>query len=164
MDLESIQPEEPRLRHVPDEWNEVTRRVIGCAVEVHRNLGVGLLERHYEEALAYELTRASLRFSRQHLMRLRYKDIQLSDQYLDLVVEDLVVLELKAVDRVCDTHLAQLVSYLRAADLPLGLLINFHALRLTDGIYRRINNRSSRFPPQSDRSPRSSAPSATSAF
>lgn len=136
-------------------------------MEVHTILGPGLLERMYEDALVYELGLRGLSVEQQFPIRIRYKEIDLSQQRLDLVVERLVVVELKAVERVSDVFLAQLVSYMRSARLPLGLLINFHTLHLKDGIYRRINHYAipdqkssqSKFP-----SLRSSASSETSAF
>lgn len=106
-------------------------------------LGPGLLERLYEDAMTYELTRAGLSFSRQHTVRVPYKDVVLSEQRIDLVVAGGVIVELKCIDRVADVHLAQLVSYLRSARLPVGLLINFNVGRLTDGIHRRINSAAS---------------------
>jgi len=128
---------------IPDEWNQVTRAIIRCALEVHSILGPGLLERLYEDALCYELTQAGLPIVRQPSVRVRYKTIELSEQRLDIVVASLVVVELKAVETVPDVYLSQLVSYLRSADLPLGLLINFNVHRLKDGLYRRINPHSS---------------------
>ncbi len=130
---------EAMLAQVPDEWNLKTQRVIGLAMEVHSILGPGLVERLYEDALSYELGRAGFSIKRQHPIRLRYKEIELGEQRLDLVVDDLVVLELKSVDAVSDLMLAQLVSYLRSARLPLGLLINFNVPPIKDGIYRRLN-------------------------
>lgn len=126
---------------LPATWNGVTSRIIGCAIEVHRTLGPGLLERLYEDAMAYELGRAGLEINRQYVVRTRYKDVFLSEQRLDLVVARGVVVELKCIERVADVHLAQLVSYLRCANLPVGLLINFNVPRLTDGVYRRVNSR-----------------------
>lgn len=134
----------PRV-NVPDAWNQITRRVIGCAVLVHGELGTGLLEKLYEEALCYEMASAGLHFERQAARKVRYKDIVLSSQVFDLIVEDLVVVELKVVERLHDVHLAQLLSYMRSADLPLGLIINFNSLRLVDGVHRRINARSHKF-------------------
>lgn len=142
---------------IPAVWNGVTSRIIGCAIEVHRTLGPGLLERLYEEAMAYELSRAGLELARQFVIRVPYKDILLAEQRLDLVVARGVVVELKCIDKVADVHLAQLVSYLRSANLPVGLLINFNVPRLTDGVYRRVNSRA-----VVEVSP--SVPSATSAF
>lgn len=125
--------------HVPDEWNQKTQRIIGLAMEVHSILGPGLLERLYEDALAFELAGAGFSVERQHPIRMRYKTIDLGAQRLDLIVDELIVLELKAVDAITDLMLAQLVSYLRSAKLPLGLLINFNVPLLKDGIYRRLN-------------------------
>jgi GxxExxY protein len=124
---------------IPAAWNRLTETIIGAAIEVHRALGPGLLERVYEEALVYELRLRELAVQRQQIIRLKYKDLELPEQRLDIVVEGLVIVELKASEAVSDLHLAQLVSYLRAADAPLGLLINFNTLKLTNGVYRRIN-------------------------
>ena len=123
---------------VPDAWNDVTRRIIGCAMEVHSHLGPGLAEKLYEDALVYELRVAGLDFQQQHPVRVRYKEALLPEQRLDLLVEDLVVVELKATDGIADVHLAQLLSYMRSADVPLGLLINFNVEALKHGIRRRI--------------------------
>jgi GxxExxY protein len=149
------------LRDVPAAWNELTGRVIACAIEVHATIGPGLLERLYEEAMAAELADAGLRVERQRPLRLRYKGRELGDLRLDLVVEDLVIVEIKAVEQVHDVHAAQLLSYLRSADLPIGLLINFSHPRLTDGLHRRLNDRCSRLPAPP---PRPSALSENSAF
>lgn len=122
------------------EWlNILSGRVIGCAMEVHSHLGPGLLERIYEEALAFELENAGLCVHRQAPIVVSYKGLELGGQRLDLVVEGTIIVELKAVEVVSGAHFAQLVSYLRAAQLPLGLLINFNCLRLKDGLYRRLN-------------------------
>ncbi len=125
---------------VDPDWNRITHRVIGCAMQVHSELGSGFAERVYEDAMEYELRREGLRFGRQVETPVRYKDVLLSTQRIDRVVEDLIVVELKAVEAVPDAHLAQLVNYLRAADLPLGLLINFNVRSLKEGIFRRIND------------------------
>jgi GxxExxY protein len=133
-------------RTVPDAWNERSGRVIGGAIEVHNALGPGLTERVYEDAMVVELGLRSIEHQRQRPVRLAYKGVPLTEQRLDLVVaEGLLVLELKAVEAVPDHALIQLVSYMRAADAPLGLLINFHAMKLKDGLYRRINPDSTRF-------------------
>lgn len=134
-----FEPDEREDFPVPDEWNMLTRRIIGCALEVHSNLGPGFLERIYEDALMYEFEQAGISARRQVEIVVPYKGISLGGQRLDVVVESLVVVEIKAVAEVPDLHLAQLVSYLRGARLPLGLLINFHARRLKDGIFRRLN-------------------------
>jgi GxxExxY protein len=124
---------------VPREWNTVTERIIGAAIEVHSHLGPGLLERQYEVALRHEIEAAGLRFETQRVVTIQYKGVTLPEQRLDLVVEGLVVIELKSVEAVHEVHLAQLLSYLRAADLPLGLLLNFNVPILVQGLHRRIN-------------------------
>lgn len=123
---------------MPDEWNRITGEILGAAIEVHTQLGPGLLERLYEQALCHELSLRNVRVQRQHPIRLTFKGIELGEQFVDLVVENLVVVELKSVERVNDTHLSQLMSYMRSATLPLGLLINFNVARLKEGIYRRV--------------------------
>lgn len=135
-----FEPDEREDFPVPDEWNLLTRRIIGCAMEVHSNLGPGYLERIYEDALMYELAQSGIAAQRQVEIVVPYKGISLGGQRLDVVVESLVVVEIKAVAEVPDLHLAQLVSYLRGAKLPLGLLINFNSRRLKDGIFRRLND------------------------
>ena len=131
---------------VPPEWNRVSEAVIGAAMEVHNILGPGLLEKHYEKAFVHELMSRGLRVRSQVPIRLTYKGIDLGEQFLDVVVEDLIVLELKSVEIVHDVHLRQLVSYLTASGLPLGLLINFNVARLKDGITRRVRSRSTPLP------------------
>ena len=128
-------------KRLPQEWDRLTNRIIGCAIEVHSNLGPGLLEKFYEEALVCELEQAGLKFSRQHLINMMYKGRPLGEYRLDLVVEQLVIVELKVVEKVLDVHEAQLLSYLRSANLPLGLLINYNHTRLVNGVTRRINDR-----------------------
>lgn len=130
------------MPRVPDWLNQLTQRVIGCAIEVHTLLGPGLLESLYERALAYELVSAGLKVECQVPIVLKYKGQELGDLRVDMIVERVLIVELKCVERVHDAHLAQLLSYLRSTDLPLGLLINFHHPRLVDGISRRINPRS----------------------
>ena len=128
-------------RDISPELNELTQRIIGCAIEVHRELGPGLLERIYEQAFEHELALQGLQVARQVPVTLQYKGLDLSGQVLDVVVEDVVVVELKAVEKVADVHLAQLVSYLHAGGYPIGLLINFHVPVLRAGVYRRLNAR-----------------------
>jgi GxxExxY protein len=126
---------------LPEVLNQISHRVIGCAIEVHRELGVGLLESVYEEALCAEFDRAGIGYARQIGFVGEYKGRPLPPQRIDLLVEDEIVVELKAVRAVDDLHLAQLVSYLRLTNKPLGLLINFHAPTIKDGTYRRINSK-----------------------
>lgn len=157
-----------RIQDVPPEWNRVTEGIISAAIEVHSLLGPGLLERLYEEAMVYELRRRGLALERQRPVVLKYKDVDLGEQILDLVVGGLVVVELKSVDKVHDVHLRQLVSQMKSARLPLGLLINFNTTLLKDGLHRRVLSRHSPLPatflseplPAPSRSSNPSAPSA----
>jgi len=156
-----------KLNDVPEEWNRISEALIGAAMEVHTILGPGLLERLYEQALAHELERRGIPYQRQVPIRLRFKDIELEGQVLDFVVADLLVVELKSVERVHEVHLSQLYSYMRSARLPLGLLINFNVPHLKDGIFRRVLSRNTPVPSillSQDLAPRPSAPSDTSAF
>jgi GxxExxY protein len=124
------------------ELRDLTEKIIGAAIEVHRNLGPGLLESAYEACLAYELEEAGLKVERQKPVPLAYKDIRLDLGYhLDMVVADQVVLELKAVDEFTDIHEAQILSYLKFSDYEVGLLINFNVRLLKDGIRRFIMSR-----------------------
>ncbi len=125
---------------VPAEWNQITERIIASAIEVHSALGPGLLESLYEEAMAHELRDRGLVVDRQRSVCMRYKGHEIGNLRLDLLVEELVIVGLKCIERISDVHGAQLLSYLRSANLPLGLLINFNHVRLTDGVARRINS------------------------
>ena len=117
--------------------NELSHRVIGLCMEVHRELGPGLLESTYEEALAYELTQAGLAFERQRDMPLLYKGVKLDCGYrLDFIVEGQLIVELKAVTELLPIHQAQLLTYLKLERRSLGLLINFNVPVLKDGIRR----------------------------
>ena len=117
--------------------NELSGKVIGLCIEIHRELGPGLLESAYEECLAYELTKAGLRFERQRTLPVRYKEVQLDCGYrLDFVIEDVLILELKAVTDLHPIHEAQLLTYLKLDKKPLGLLINFNVPVLRQGVKR----------------------------
>lgn len=118
--------------------NALTQRIIGCAIEVHRHLGPGLLESVYESALAVELELASIPYAKQVLVPVRYKDRIVGEHRLDLLVSKQVVVELKAVERHEAVFEAQLLSYLKITGCPLGLLINFNTRLLKDGIKRMI--------------------------
>ena len=121
--------------------NQITDRVIGAAIEVHRHLGPGLLEAAYEECMCYELAHAGLRFTRQTSIPVTYKGLKLNCGFrLDLLVEDLVVVEIKAVESVLPVHEAQLLTYLKLLDKTVGLLINFNEPALKTGIRRVVNN------------------------
>jgi len=118
-----------------------TDGIIGGAIEVHRTLGPGLLESVYEECLAVELGLRGLRCERQRAVPLQYKGRQLGvDLKIDLLVNDRVVVELKAVEKLLPIHEAQIITYLRLTGKPLGLLINFNVPLLKDGIRRFLNS------------------------
>ncbi len=113
-------------------------RVIGCAIEVHRTLGPGLMESVYEACLCHELTLAGLRFERQRKVPVVYKDARLDlDFRADVVVEDALLLEIKAARDILPLHEAQLLTYLRLTGIKLGLLLNFNVPVLRDGVRRR---------------------------
>lgn len=121
------------------ETNQLTHKIIGAAIEVHRNLGPGLLESAYRDCLNYELSQIHLYTERKKILPLTYKGITLNQGYrLDLIVENKVVIELKTVEELTDVHHAQLITYLKLGNYPLGLLINFHSKILKDGIRRVI--------------------------
>jgi GxxExxY protein len=121
------------------EKEELTDKIIGAAIEVHRELGPGLLESAYEAALAHELALRGVRFARQKEMPVRYKGFLIEVGYrLDLLVEEQVVVELKAVTEMHPIYEAQLITYLRLSNLRVGLLINFNVPRFKEGIIRRI--------------------------
>lgn len=118
---------------------ELTERIIGAAIEVHRHLGPGLLECAYQACLADELERLGIGFAGQVALPVEFKGRRLDCGYrMDLVVENAVVLELKCVDKVLPIHEAQLLTYLRLSGLTTGLLINFNVARLRDGIKRKV--------------------------
>jgi GxxExxY protein len=117
----------------------LTERIIGAAIEVHRELGPGLLESAYEECLCHELELAGMKVRRQVPLPVRYKTVQLEVGYrMDIVVEDRVVLELKTVDQLLPIHDAQLLTYLRLSGIRVGLLLNFNTVMLRDGIRRLV--------------------------
>jgi len=122
--------------------NALTRRILGCAIEVHRVLGPGLLESIYLQCLQYELSTNGLRFVAQKGVPILYKGITLEACYrIDLIVEDIVVVEVKCVDALLPVHQAQTVTYLRLTGCPAALLINFNVPRLMDGVRRLLNTR-----------------------
>ncbi|MBU0718908.1 MAG: GxxExxY protein [Planctomycetes bacterium] len=121
------------------EHDPLTGAIIGAAIEVHRELGPGLLESAYEECLAYELTQAGLAFRRQVALPVSYKQVRVEVGFrADLIVEGQVVVELKAVDRLAPVHEAQLLTYLRLTGLKTGLILNFNVPVLRDGIVRMV--------------------------
>ncbi|HET6933471.1 MAG TPA: GxxExxY protein [Candidatus Angelobacter sp.] len=123
-----------KLRH-----EDLTKQIIGAAIEVHKTVGPGLLEGVYEECLCHELTLRKLRFERQLLVPVLYKGVSLDCGYrLDIVVEETVILELKSVDRIHPIFEAQLLTYMRLLQKPVGLLINFNVPILRTGIVRKV--------------------------
>jgi len=121
------------------EFDDLSKRVIGCAIEVHRELGPGLLESTYEQCLAYELGHAGIGFKLQHALPVRYKGLRLDCGYrIDVLVEDSVILELKSVETILPIHEAQLLTYMKLADVRIGLLINFNVQLLKSGIRRFV--------------------------
>lgn len=121
------------------ERDPLTGKVIGAAIEVHRHLGPGLLESAYEECLCWELSHAGIALRRQVPLPVVYKGVRLDLGYrLDVVVESSLVLELKTVEVLMPVHEAQLLTYLRLSGLRTGLLLNFHAPVLRDGIVRMV--------------------------
>jgi GxxExxY protein len=120
--------------------NVISSRVIGCAMKVHSALGPGLLESAYQACLGYELEKSGLRVESQVPLPVVYETVRLDLGYrLDFVIEDKLVVEIKALEALHPVHRAQLLSYLRLSGNPLGLLINFHVLHLKDGIARIVN-------------------------
>ena len=120
--------------------NEVTHQIIGAAIEVHRQLGPGLLESVYEDCLAWELRKQGLAVEQQINLPIYYKGQRIDRALrLDMVVNDQVVIELKSVDKLTPLHDAQLLSYLKLAEIRAGLLINFNVTVLRDGVRRLLN-------------------------
>ena len=121
--------------------NEITEKIIGSAIEVHRALGPGLLESSYEECLAREFELREINFERQKPLPIVYKDLKLECGYrLDFLVENQIIVELKSVDEINPIFLAQVLTYLRLLDKQVGLLINFNVPVLKNGIKRIVNN------------------------
>jgi GxxExxY protein len=123
--------------HVARQRDPLMDRVLGCAIEVHRVLGPGLLESTYARCLAFELLNANIRFREQVPVPVTYKRVRLECGYrLDFVVDDRFVLELKTVSKLVDLHRAQLLTYMRLTGIEIGYLLNFNASRLMDGVSR----------------------------
>jgi GxxExxY protein len=123
---------------ISSELNNLSYRVIGAAIEVHNTVGPGYLEDVYEEALCVELKFRDIPFRRQVRLPVRYKNVVVGEGRLDILVAEQLIVELKAVEALAKIHRAQLYSYLRAMDSPLGLLINFNVLELREGGIKRV--------------------------
>jgi len=122
------------------EINQLSSKIIGSAIQVHKALGPGLLESAYEECLCHEFHLQGIHFERQKSLPVVYKGKRLDCGYrLDLVVENAIILELKSCETIDPIHKAQLLTYLRLADLQLGLILNFNAAIMKDGIVRIVN-------------------------
>lgn len=120
---------------------QLSYKVIGCALEVHKNLGPGLLESVYEKALMHELKLNGLKAESQVPININYKGIELGDGLrLDILVEDSLILELKSVEDITSLHFKQLQTYLKITNKKIGLLLNFNVERIKDGIYRVVND------------------------
>jgi GxxExxY protein len=124
---------------VNTEFDALSNRVIGCALEVHRNLGPGLLESTYEQCLAHELRTADIPFKLQYPLPVEYKGMRLDCGYrIDFLVDDSLIIELKSVDRLLPIYQAQLLTYMKLAGISIGLLINFNVRYLKHGIKRMV--------------------------
>jgi len=120
-------------------FDELSNRVIGCAIEVHRGLGPGLLESAYEQCLAHELSLAGIQFKVQSSQPVLYKGVQLDCGYrIDFLIENRLIVELKSVHKISEVHTAQLLTYLKLSGVKTGLLLNFNVSKLRDGLKRVV--------------------------
>ena len=125
------------MKGKPKEFSAFSNRIIGCAIEVHRILGPGLLESTYQQCLAHELSRNGINFRIEQLLPVDYKDIRLDCGYrIDLLVEKEIIVELKSVEKLLPIHEAQLLTYLKLAKVKQGFLINFNVRRLKERVYK----------------------------
>ena len=121
--------------------NQLSEKVIGLCIEIHRNLGPGLLESAYEECLCYELSKAGIPFERQKPVTVKYKEVNLDCGFrIDVLVDQQLIVELKSVEKVLPIHEAQIITYLKITDMRVGLLINFNSITLINGLKRFVNN------------------------
>lgn len=120
--------------------NELSKIILGCAIEVHKQLGLGLLESAYQECLLYELLKVGLEVVKEKPMPIIYKDVKLDHGYrIDLLVNNKVVIEIKTVEQFTEVYMAQVLTYLKLGNYKLGLLFNFYVTTLKNGIKRVIN-------------------------
>ncbi len=121
------------------EFDKLSNRVIGCALEVHRNLGPGLLENAYEQCLAHELSLAGIPFRSQWPLPVEYKGVKLDCGFrIDMLVDDKLIVEIKSIEKLLGIHEAQLLTYMKLASIHTGLLINFNVVLLRQGIRRMV--------------------------
>ncbi len=122
------------------ETNEITNKIIGCAIKVHKVLGPGLLESAYQACLYYELVKSGLHVEKEKALPLVYEEVKLDCGYrMDFLIEHIVVVEVKSVESLTDIHLAQVLTYLKLSENRFGLLINFNVVKLKDGVKRVVN-------------------------
>ncbi len=127
-----------KYREPSAELDTLVQKVIGAAIEVHRALGPGLLEKVYENALCVELAHRQIPFRRQVPVRMVYRGVAVGEGRIDILVDDVLVVELKVAERILDAHVAQTLTYLQAGHYHLGLILNFGVARLKDGGIRRV--------------------------
>lgn len=121
------------------DFEKLSNEIIGCAIEVHKNLGPGLLESTYKQCLAYELSKSNIKFGLEVEIPIKYKDVQISCGYrIDLIVENKIIIELKSVEKIMPVHEAQILTYMKLSGIKIGLLINFNSKLLKDGIKRFV--------------------------
>lgn len=131
------------LTEIPANLESLSYKIIGLAIEVHRQLGPGLLESTYHQCLYYEIKKAGLKVEKELTLPILYKEIKLNHGYrIDLLIEDRLVIELKTVESFTSVHFAQILTYLRLGNYPLGLLINYNSKILKNNIKRFINSNS----------------------
>ena len=128
------------MTELSEDLNDLSYKIIGCAIEVHKILGPGLLESAYQKFLIFELEKAGLLVKKEVSLPIVYKEIELEQGYrIDLLINNKIVIELKTVESFTDVHTAQVLTYLKLGKFPLGLLINFHSKILKNNIKRFIN-------------------------
>jgi GxxExxY protein len=120
-------------------FDKLSNQIIGCAIEVHKTLGPGLLESTYEQCLAYELKRLNIPFKLQHPLPVEYKEVRLDCGYrIDMLIGNRVIVELKSVDSILPIHQAQLLTYMKLSGIRIGLLMNFNVKYMKTGIKRMV--------------------------
>ena len=128
-----------KYNDLPESFNLLSQNIVDCIFQVHQNLGAGFLEKIYEDCLCHEMAERGIAFTRQFPINVVYKGKKIASDYrLDLVVENKILLELKAVEKILPVHEAQIYSYLKMSGLQLGLLVNFNVPLIKDGIKRFV--------------------------